>query len=73
MEKDVDLEFINKVDVLRKSMRDLANFWAKHEKELEDVNECKGYPFSESLNDLTLNVFNWRLALIANYLAKADK
>ena len=67
MKTNVNLEFINKVDVLQKSMRNLAIFWLKNEKELKDLNVSENYPFSESFEDLTLDTFNWLLTLINNY------
>jgi len=67
MKTNVDLEFINKVDVLSKSMRDLANFWHDNSETLEDLNVSKDYPFSISFEDLTFDVYVWLLTLINNY------
>ena len=64
MKTNVNLEFINKVQELSEKMQDLTNFWTENEELLENVNECKGYPFSISFDDLTINVYNWLLALI---------
>jgi hypothetical protein len=52
MEKNVELEFINKVRELSEKMQDLAIFWMLNEKKLEGINDCK---FSESLDDLTVS------------------
>ncbi|NCC87989.1 MAG: hypothetical protein EOM05_09000 [Clostridia bacterium] len=70
MKTNVNLEFINEVRELSEKMQRLTNFWTNNEKELEDVNECKGYPFSESFEDLTFNVYNWLLTLINDYCEK---
>jgi hypothetical protein len=86
MEKNVDLEFINKVRELSEKMQDLAIFWMLNEKKLEGINDCK---FSESLDDLTvspedtnfsitcesfdkltLNIYSWLLTLINTYCEK---
>lgn len=70
MKTNVDLEFINKVQELSEKMRDLASFWIENENLLEVVNECEDYPFSESLDHLTVNVYLWQLALINKYCEK---
>ena len=70
MKTNVDLEFINKVRELSEKMQDLTNFWTENEELLENVNECKGYPFSISFDDLTINVNNWLLALINDHCEK---
>ena len=67
MKTNVNLEFINKVRELSESMRGLANFWTENENLLEDVNECKDYPFSKSFDDLTFDVYIWLLTLINDY------
>ena len=67
MKTNVNLEFINKVDVLQKSMRNLTSFWLKNEKELKDLNVSENYPFSESFEDLTFDTYKWLLTLINNY------
>ena len=67
MKKNVNLEFINKVDLLQKSMRNLANFWHENEEKLKDLNVSKDYPFNICLEDLTFDTFNWLLTLINNY------
>ena len=66
MKTNVNLEFINKVRELSEKMLELKIFWGENEKELEDVNLLKSYPFSESFDVLTLNTYNWLLALINN-------
>ncbi len=63
MKTNVNLEFINKVQELSEKIQDLTNFWESNLETLEDVNECKDYPFSESFQDLTVNV-NWLSTLI---------
>ena len=63
MKTNVNLEFIGKVQELLKSMQELANFWHEIEKALEDANISEDYPFDESLQDLTYEVFNWFLTL----------
>lgn len=86
MKKNVDLEFINKVRELSEKMQDLTLFWQSNLEELKDINDCKfseslddltvspeDTNFSitcESLDDLTLNMYNWLLALINNYCEK---
>ena len=70
MKTNVDLEFINKVRELSEKMQDLTDFWLSNSELLENVNECKDYPFSESFDDLTFNVYNWLLTLINNYCEK---
>ena len=70
MKANVELEFINKVRELSENMQELSFFWAVNQKELEDANLRKGYPFSESFDDLALNTYNWALTLINNYCQK---
>lgn len=70
MKTNVNLEFISKVRELCDKMQDLADFWAKNEKELAGAIVCKDYPFSESFDDLTLNVKLWFLTLIKEYCEK---
>lgn len=67
MKTNVNLELIGKVRELSEAMRNLAIFWHENKKELGDINECKGYPFSESFDDLTLNASNWFLTLFNAY------
>lgn len=86
MEKNVDLEFINKVKELSEKMQELNLFWQSNLEVLKDINDCK---FSESLDDLTvspedtnfsptcesfdiltLNIYSWLLTLINNYCEK---
>ena len=64
MKTNVNLEFINKVRELCEKMRDLEDFWLENQKELEDVNVSKDYPFSKSFDELTFDVFSWRLTLV---------
>lgn len=71
MKPKIELEFIDKVSNLSEQMRDLANFWAKNQEALEDANVSEDYPFSESFDDLAINVQKWLLTLIvAKYLRK---
>lgn len=70
MKTNANLEFINKVKKLSEQMRDLANFWHDNSEALEEVNECKNYPFSINFEDLTFDVYNWLLTLIKNYCEK---
>ena len=67
MKTNVDLEFINKVRELQKSMRDLANFWQDNSETLEDANVSKDYPFNICLEDLAFDTYNWLLTLINDY------
>ena len=64
MKTNVELEFINKVLELGKKMQDLAIFWLKNEKELEELNVCESYPFSLHLEDLACDAYDWYLALV---------
>jgi len=67
MKKDVELEFLGKVRELSEATRNLALFWYKNRKELEELNVCKDYPFNESLQDLALEAGNWFLTLFNEY------
>ena len=67
MKTNVDLEFINKVRELCEKMRDLEDFWLENQKELEDVNISKDYPFSKSFDELTFDTCNWYLTLFNEY------
>ncbi len=67
MKTNVNFEFISKVQDLLKIMYELANFWYENQETLEEANVSKGYPFNESFEDLTFNVYNWLLTLINNY------
>ena len=73
METNVELEFINKVLELGKKMQDLAIFWLKNEKELEELNVCESYPFSLHLRDLALDTRNWLVTLINDYNESLQK
>ena len=48
MKTNVNLEFINKVRELNKSMQDLTDFWQSNSEMLEDANVSKDYPFSKN-------------------------
>ena len=68
MKTNVNLEFINKVRELNKSMRDLAIFWDENENLLEDLNVSKDYPFNVSFDELTFDSHNWFLTLVNTYI-----
>ena len=73
MKTNVELEFIGEVRKLSEATRNLALFWYKNRKELEELNMCKDYPFDESLQDLALEAGNWYLALSNAYYEKMLK
>lgn len=73
MKTNVELEFISKVRELGEVMRNLAVFWYKNQKDLEDLNISKDYPFSESLQDLAFDTFSWFIALNNEYFEKMQK
>ena len=73
MKANAELEFINKVRNLQKSMLDLALFWEKNQEALEDVNEYEDYPFHKSFGELTVDNYNWYLKLKANYCENLQK
>lgn len=73
MKTNVELEFISKVRELGETMRNLAIFWYKNQKELECLNISKDYPFDGSLQDLAFDVFSWFLALNNEYFEKMQK
>ena len=56
MKKNVYLEFISKVRKLSRSMQELSDFWQSNLEVLEGLNVSKGYPFNESLDDLTVSL-----------------
>ena len=56
MQAKVELEFINKVKEVSEKMQELTNFWQSNLEVLEDISECKGKPFSGSLDDLTVSL-----------------
>ena len=56
MKKNVELEFINKVREVSEKMQELTNFWQSNLEVLDSLNVCKDYPFSESLDDLTVSL-----------------
>ena len=67
MKTNVNLELLGKVRELSEAMRNLAIFWHENKKELGDTNKRKDYPFSESLDDLTLKASDWFLTLFNEY------
>lgn len=67
MATNVNLEFINKVRELSEKMQDLTDFWLENQETLEDANVSKDYPFSKSFDELTFDVFSWRLTLVNDY------
>ena len=73
MKTNVELEFINKVRELSEATRNLAIFWYKNRKELEELNISKNHPFSESLQDLALEANNWYVVLSNEYYEKMLK
>ncbi len=73
MKTNVELELLNKVRELSEATRNLALFWYKNRKELGDINERKDYPFSESLQDLALEAYDWYVALSNAYYEKMQK
>jgi hypothetical protein len=70
MKTNVELEFISKVHELSESMRNLAIFWYKNQKELECLDISKDYPFDESLQDLAFDTFSWFITLNNKYFEK---
>lgn len=73
MKKNVELEFINKVKELDKSMQDLADFCNKNEKELAATDVSNYYPFNLSFDELASETYCWLSALVNNYCAKRSK